>query len=434
METPASPPLKNLERHDIGWFNYWLLSRRESIEDTLRLFDMTDLERNVNLLSRATHLYKATQNVFSNLRETLVRNNEFVHVEILHESSDLGIAYKILAKHSNGKQIIYDGVQFHVSELIRNDGFALHDIEKFAPYYDIRVQNALMPFQNSLREVLSELPEFTFPSYSFYTAEVTNWETLGLRNGGNAHLRLICTDKNVITMTGLVYTETGKDYHTYLGKNTKTALQMIAHEEFHAMEIHRFMKHFDEQRSIIREIQIGTEKETRALVMPFYKFIQKHIQWDRVKEDWKAIRGIYSRIPQGDLLIQAYEEMLKKEQAFFNTPKQLWLKDEVQDDQEQIAYPITNFYGAKLQDSKLEDVSDKPIQSRYSKDVKELKTIVRTLKDEITPVIDDEKTLLTIFQTEFSLYAVWFAIFAVIVSVIAIMITIFSNNGVGANP
>jgi hypothetical protein len=427
METSASSPLKNLERHDIGWFNCWLLSRRESIEDTLRLFDMTDLERNVSLLSRTTHLYKATQKIFSNLRETLVRNNEFVHVEILHESSDLGVSYKILAKHSNGKQIVYDGIQFHVSELIRNEGFALQDIEKFAPYYDICVQNALAPFQNSLREVLSELPEFTFPSYSFYTAEVTNWEILGLRNGGNAHLRLICTDKNVITMTGLVYTEIGKDYHTYLG-DTKIALQMIAHEEFHAMEIYKFMKYFDEQRSIIREIQIGTEKETKALVMPFYKFIQRHTQWNRVKEDWKTIRGIYSRMPRGDLLIQAYEEMLKKEQAFFNAPKQLWLADEVQDDQEQIAYPTTNFYGAKLQNSKLEGISDKPIQSRYGKDVKELKTIVRTLKDEIAPVIDDEKNLLTIFQTEFSLYAVWFAIFAVIVSVIAILITIFTSR------
>jgi hypothetical protein len=417
-------PLNQLERHDIGWFNQCLLSRRESVEKTLETFDIMDSEINVSHLSRATHLYKATFDIFENLREVLIRNNEFVHVEILHESSDLGIPYKLIVKHSNGKQIAYDGVQFHVSELIHDSDFGLQDIEKFASYYDIHVEEVLWPFENSLREILTDLPMFTFPSYSFYTVTVINWEALGLHNGGNAHLRLVCTDKNVFTITGLINAETGKDYHTYLG-DSKTALQMIAHEEFHSMEINNFVKHFNIQRTIVRKIQIGTENETNALVMPFYRLFQKHIFWNNVKDNWKIIRDIYSKMPQGYLLIQAYKDLLKNKWAFINTPRQLWVSGEVQDNQEQVAYPIPNFYQAKLQETKLENMSDEPIKPRYENVFEELITLVNILKNEIVPVIDDEKTLLMMFQTEFSSYAIWFAAIAIFVSILTIIISKF---------
>jgi len=65
----------------------------------------------------------------------------------------------------------------------------------------------------------------------------------------------------------------------------------------------------------------------------------------------------------------------------------------------------------------------------YTGKIDELRKLIATIKDELVPVLDEENSLLTIFQTEFSLYAVWLAVLALFISLVSIVISIIVSGG-----
>lgn len=423
--------LIDLEHHQVGWFlndlsPLTLIPRRECIEETLSLFDASrgPLE-NSGILSRATHLYKSKAEDFESLCQALAHNPNFNNVEILHQSSDLGLPYKIFALHSSGKEIIYDGVFYHLKSNIHAEEFDLNELEELAGYrgWDPVVTN----FENSLGEVTSLPHIYSHTNYNFYTASPTTWKNIGIHSEGDPHLRLRCKDMKNITITALVYSEIGKNYFVYLG-DPKTTLQMYAHEVFNAMELRFYSQYAEKKREALHFVRKSTADEAAGAITPFYRLIRKHQNWNSIKNSWKTLSEIRKSLASFDLLVQAYDKVIENRWAYVNLPRQIWLEGEERDDQEQIAAPCLNFFDANLESGEVTNISVKPSEPIYANRLSELKNLIRIIRDELVPSIDDETTLLTVFQTEFSLYAVWLAVLALLISLVSIIITLIASS------
>ena len=365
-------PLGGLERHHVGWFPITLLKRHETLEHTLDMLKADDpWGTNLNVFTGATHLYRATSDSFELLRQALMRNRDFVQVEVLHESSDLGIGYKILARNKSGESIYYDGVLYRVTEPVCEGNFEIERLNELAGY-PRRADDIVITFQNSLREVITNLPEYSHTIFSFYTARHTDWNALGLQNQDNAKLRLICNDPHILTITAIIFSETGKDYDVYLGERD-AILQMIAHDFCIQIELDGFINYFDKQRAEVARIKRTAATELRGIISPFYSLVRKHQQWSSVKNSLNSLLQITSDISKGELFIQALAQMVEKRWAYFNGPRQIWLEGEERDEQVQIQHPCNNFFEARLENGKLQNLSDKPSLPMYAASVEGFK-------------------------------------------------------------
>jgi len=426
--TKTTKSLKNLERHQIGTFSAPLFARRESVEESLYLFDSKSTpNENSRYLMRATHLYKIKSERFESLRQSLIKNQNFVHVELQHKSSDIGLPYQIFVRHSNGKELYYDGIVYRLSEVVYDGDFDLDEIEELAGY-NAGFDPVVVHFENSLCEVIPSLHIYSHTSLSFYTAFPNNWLELGVRAEGDPHLRLACKDMNSFTITALIHSEVGKNYYVYLGEREST-LQILAHETLISMELRIFNEFAEEKRKLLHIVKKSALEELIGVIAPFYRLALKHKNWNSIKISWKTLGEMRKVLAQYDLLIQAYEYVIENKWAFFNGPRQIWFAGEEQDDQEQIQHPCLNFFFATLDNSKITTVSEKPDKPMYTGRVTEIKNLIVAIKNELEPVISEETTLLTIFQTEFSLYAVWLAVLALIISLLAIIISLLIGGG-----
>jgi len=423
----SDAPLAGLERHYVGRFPATLLKRRETVEHTLSLFEPDEaLVPNRNILSRTTHLYRATSDTFEPLRQALIRNQKFVHVEVLHEASDLGIPYKILARDRDGREICYDGVLYRVTESVHKGDFGLDQIDELAGCPG-RGPSIIDWFGESLREIIPEIETPGYSVTSFYTVKHTDWDTLGLRNEGDANLRLICKDMNVFTVTALIFTEIGRDYAVYLG-DWDVVLQMIGHDLCAAMELKHFLDYFGQQRTNVEKVKEATITEISGMLAPVHRLFRKHQQWNSVKNSLRSLISIQSMLIKGDLLIQALSEIVEGRFAYFNGPRQIWLAGEEHDDQEKIQHLRPGFFEARLEEEKITNLSDKPSEPMYTYLVDELRDKMKVLHEETGAALGNEKDLLTAFQTEFSLYAVWLAVIALVISlVVSIVIVVLEK-------
>ena len=371
---------------------------------------------------RATHLYKAKPEHFESLRQSLIKNKNFVHVELLHQSSDIGLPYIIFARHVSGKEIYYDGIIYRLTEVIHAGDFGLSEIEGLAGYKG-SFDPVVVEFENSLSEVIPLPHIYSHTSLNFYTASPKNWEEVGIKAEGDPKLRLTCKDMNIITITALIFSEAGKNYYVYLGERA-SMLQMIAHETFIMMELRKVSELAAEKRKLLQIAKKAVAGEINGAIAPFYQLASKHRNWNSVKNSWKILGGIRTALAKFDLLIQAYEHIIDNRWAFFNGPRQIWLVGEEKDDQEQIQHVCPNFFDARLENSIIIEISAKPDKPMYTESTAEIKNLIQTTKSELESVLSEENTLLTMFQTEFSLYAVWLAVLALIISLISVAISL----------
>jgi len=372
-------------------------------------------------------LHKIKPEHFESLRQSLIKKQTFVHVEVLHQSSDIGLPYQIFVRHNSGKELYYDGVVYRLTETVHGDDFGLDEIEELTEY-NAGFDPIIMEFEDSLHEVIPSIHMYSHTSLSFYTASPKNWEEIGIKAEGDAHLRLTCRDMNIFTITALIFSEAGKNYYMYLGEREST-LQMLAHEAFISMELRNFSEFVEGKRKLLHIVKKAALEELNGIISPFYKLNLKHKNWNSIKISWKTLGEIRKVLAQFDLLVQAYEYIIENRWAFFNGPRQIWFAGEEQDHQEQIQHPCPNFFDTKLDNSKITGISEKPDEPMYTGRVTEIKKLVAAIKNELEPVIDEESTLLTIFQTEFSLYAVWLAVLALIISLFAIIISLLISSG-----
>ncbi|SEI09125.1 hypothetical protein SAMN05660691_03549 [Rheinheimera pacifica] len=408
--------LNGLTLNHVGCFPSTLMGRSETIEKTLDHFRLEDTwNTNKNILDRTTHLYRVSENDFEPLRESLIKNRDFVHVEIVHKSSCLGLPYQVYAKHKNGYELYFDGLSYLAFKTLTEKDFALGELPSLAGYPP-RADSVLFSFEKSLKEIMSNLPEHSYTMYSFYAANVKDWKTLGINNSGDAQLRVLVNDENIITITALVYSEVGKLYPLYLG-DTNTVREMNSHDLFFSSEYRRFSDHVDHVRASISEAMEAISISMRDVTGSFFYFFKKHASWIGAKRGINSVHERRKRLYRYDLFITALDEVIESRWASRNAPKQIWLENEEMDDQWLNSHWHLNFFQGYLKNEKIVDLEEHPIKPGYTSAAEELKRKIVLLKEEADKAVGDGRDLLSAIQAEFSMYAVWLAMIAVIVSV-----------------
>ncbi|KZN30036.1 hypothetical protein N480_03570 [Pseudoalteromonas luteoviolacea S2607] len=408
--------IEKLNLHHVGSFQDSLISRKESIEETIELLKVEEsYSKNINLFNRTTNLYRSTQEVLNPLRESMIRNSCFTHVEILHKSSSLGLPYQIFAKHKNGQEIFFDGLSYRIKTEIKQDKFKLNDINKLAGYPN-REDNVVRDLESSLREVLPNLPEMTYSMYSFYTCYVGDWEMLGITNKGQAQLHLSVNDENIVTLTALKYSKVGKEYDLFIG-DEKAILEMNSHHLFYIREYERFSNHIDHLRSKIEQASSCASDTMYDITKSFLKFVPKYNSWNKSKPQIRKMYSIKKKISKYNLLSETLQKIVKNNSATRNAPKQIWFEEEPDSEWMQ-SYWCSNFFHAELDNNEIKNLNSEPSKPLFSFSVDEVCNKVELLNKEVDRTINEIRDLLSAIQTEFSMYAVWLAIGAVIVSVL----------------
>lgn len=410
---------KNIEKlnlHHIGSFQLTLLDRKESIEETIELLKVEDsYNTNVNLFDRTAHLYRTSREALNPLRESMIRNSCFTHVEILHKSSSLGLPYQIFAKHKNGQELFFDGLSYRIKMEIHKDKFKLGDISKLAGY-PRREDNVVGDLETSLREVLPSLPEMTYSMYSFYTSYVDNWKDIGFTKDGDAQLRVSVNDPNIVTVTGLVHSKVGKEYDLFIG-DENVILEMNSHHLFYAREYERFSKHIDHLRGKIETASSCASDTMSEITKSFVKFIPKYISWNTSKSQIREMYNIKKKISKYNLLSEVLKKIVSNNWASRNSPKQIWI-EEAPDNEWMQSYWCSNFFHAEMDDGEIKKLNTNPSKPLFSYSVDEVSGKVKLLNKEVDSTINEMRDLLSAIQTEFSMYAVWLAFGAVIISIL----------------
>ncbi len=408
--------LNDLSLNHVGCFPLTLLNRKETIEETLSHFRLEDTwNTNKNILDRTSHLYRVSQGDLEPIRERLIQNSDFVHVEVIHKSSCLGLPYQIYAKHVSGYELYFDGLSYLACKTIKQQSISLNEIPELAGYPQ-RADNVLFPLEESMRDLLPDMPKHAYTMYSFYAADVNDWKSLGIQNSGDAQLRLLVNDENIITITALVYSEVGKLYPLYVG-DTKIIREMNSHDLFFSSEYRRFSDHVDHVRGNISNALEAISISMRDVTDPIFHFYKKHKSWLAAKSGINSVHQIRKGLHKYNLFIKSLDEVINERWASRNAPKQIWLEDEEMDDQWLNSHWQLNFFQGKLEDGKIIDLEERPIKPGYSSTAMELKQKVTLLCNEADKTLDDGRDLLSAIQAEFSMYAVWLAISALFVSI-----------------
>ena len=408
--------IEELNLYHIGSFQLTLLDRKESIEETIELLKVEDTyNTNVNLFDRTAHLYRTSQEALNPLRESMIRNSCFTHVEILHKSSSLGLPYQIFAKHKNGQEVFFDGLSYRIKTEIQKDKFKLCDINKLAGYPH-REDNIVRDLETSLREVLPSLPEMSYSMYSFYTSYVDSWKTLGFTKDGDAQLCVSVNDPNFLTVTGLVHSKIGKEYNLFIG-DEGAILEMNSHHLFYAKEYERFSNQIDHLRGKIETASSCASDTMFEITKSFVKFIPKYISWNKSKSQIREMYNIKKKISKYNLLSETLKKIVSNNWASRNSPKQIWFEGEPDNEWMQ-SYWCTNFFHAEMDNGEIKKLDTNPSKPLFSYSVDEVSSKVELLNKEIDSTINEIRDLLSAIQTEFSMYAVWLGFGAVIVSIL----------------
>ena len=260
------------------------------------------------------------------------------------------------------------------------------------------------------------MPEHSYTMYTFYAADVNDWNSLGINNSGDAQLRLLVNDENIVTITALVYSKVGKLYPLYVG-NTKIIREMNSHDLFFSSEYRRFSEHVDHVRVDVSSALEAISISMRDVTDSIFYFYKKHKSWIGAKCGINNVHRIRKGLYKYNLFINSLEEVIDERWASLNAPTQIWLENEEMDDQLLNSHWQLNFFQGKLENGKILELEEQPIKSGYSSTAMESKQKITLLREEVDKTLEDGRDLLSAIQAEFSMYAVWLAISALFVSI-----------------
>ena len=405
---------KGIKKHTISTFPLLKDNRKENLETTLNLLNKDDSS---NLFPRTTHLYKSDRDLLEEINRIINLRSNFSSSEVIHNSSDLGLVFKIIAEHKSGSKLIFDGLYVRVTRIIKEGDFNLEDL---LPITGVPRDeyNVIQDFINCVIQLFPNESKYGHPIYAYYTIDETNWEKVGLKSEGNAQGRIVIRDPNYFTITAIIFTEWGKDFHVYFGEENRIH-QMIGQDFFIMLQIDMFTNYFNEKLKSLLNYQIELKDFFIGVLAPFWNVRAKKRNWNRIKEILRMLYSIMEITERGKILTKSLGKFIENRMAFFNSPKQIWLNGEEQDDEEKIQHQINHFFEFKIENSNLKLISNSSIIPFYEYDLQNLKKMINDISNISKDLYQKEMDLLKIYQTEFALDAL-------IIAVIAIILTFFT--------
>lgn len=405
---------KGIKRHTISQFPLIKDTRKESPEETLNLLKGED---SGGIFPRTTHIYKSDKEFLEDIHGIINVQSKFISSEIVHESSDLGLVYKIIAEHESGSKLFFDGLSIRVTSIVNDDDFNIEDLLSMTGYPKDEY-NVIQDLITCIKELFPDESEYGHSIYSYYSIDETNWEKVGLKRKGDAQGRIVIQDPNYFTITAIIFMEMGKDFHVYFGEEDRIH-QMIGQDFFIMQEIEMFSDYFNKKLKYITNFQNELKECFDGVLAPFWKVHIKKKKWNKIKEMLISLYSVMEITMRGKLLTKSIEKFIENRIAFFNGPRQIWLAGEEQDTEEKIQHQINHFFDFKIENSKLNLVSDTPIVPFYNWNLQNLNKILDKITNYSNDLYQKEKDLLNTYQTEFALDALIIAVIAIVISSIS---------------
>lgn len=406
---------KGLKKHTVCTLPLLKDQRKESLEYTL-----TSSSDFSSSFPRTTHLYKSDKTTLEAICEKV--GGSFMSANILHESSDLGLVYKIVIEHENGYVFAFDGLYLRITQVLSDDYFNLLDLLPLACEPAIEY-NIIDSFVNQfVKPLYSKAIQYSIPN-SYYTIDEVDFEKIGLTRINNAQAVLILNYPNYFTISPSNSVKQGKKFRVYIGDEDRIN-QMIAHDFFMDYEIELFSNFFREQLNCV----LGYQKELKncfdGAFEPIWKINIKKKKWDRMKEILISLYKVMELIEKGQLCSEAIHKIVENKIAFFNIPRQIWSHGEEMDEEEKIPYSTNHFFVIEVENNELKQSSKSPVKPSYFYRVESLQHQLIKLKNITTDLYNKEKDLVSMYQTEFALDSVKIASVALMVSFTAILLTL----------
>ena len=409
--------LKGIKKHHVTMIPVYKINRKESYLETLNLFTSEGIEGNLWIFPRTTHLYQRDLDILTKIKIKVNENENLENGNIEHVASELGFTHKIVFKHKSGSIITFDGLFLKCTQTITNESFSLQELLTRTGVPSSQ-HECIIEFEGIIRDMFPERNLRANPHDYYYTIDQTNFEKIGIKRGGRAQVRLTLNDPNYVTITGLIYYKTGKEFHVYIGEEEQIH-QMIAHDLFIRNEINGFISFFGSQLTKVLKYNSNLKTDYGGLIYPIWAINKKRKMWNKVKINIKALYEIYDYAEKGRLLTSTIKTIIDKKWAFFNGPRQIWLEGDEKDIEQKIQHHISNFYNIVINGENLKIPSEPSVPS-YTEAYESLCKEIIYLSKLTNKVYERERDLLTAYQTEFSLYAVLLTIIAIILAMLAL--------------
>ncbi|WP_269850854.1 hypothetical protein [Methanosarcina horonobensis] len=184
---------KGLKKHTVCTLPLLKDQRKESLEYTL-----TSNSDFSSSFPRTTHLYKSDKAILEAIYEKI--GGSFISANVLHESSDLGLVYKIIIEHENGYTLVFDGLYLRITKILSDDHFTLPDLLPLAGEPVIEY-NIISSFVNQfVKPLYPEAVQYSVP-YSYYTIDEVEFKKISLTRINNEQAVLILNYPNYFTIS-----------------------------------------------------------------------------------------------------------------------------------------------------------------------------------------------------------------------------------------
>lgn len=422
----SKAPFQGARLHCMGYFPINLLERRETYEKTLDLFEISpEFSDNTNILNRPTHVFHSSREIFEQLKQKALEDEDFTHVEIVEAWSDLGFPCYLYANHKSGEEVFYDGIIFRITSNITNKEFHLQDAASLMGYPPH--PKSIPPLNGVLKKVNNDLPFSVFTFSLFYTALKTDWNLLKVKAYGEPSMQLPLIDPNFVRITALKYAEYGGKFYFYIGDYQKT-LQLIAHDLYQSNEIENWKKYISQKTEKAKDCLQQASDAFTALSKSFWRLRYKLCAWSEVKKDFTYLLQESPSLFRYELLLNAYKGIAKENLSSVNGMRQIFISNDDWDNRAAISHWEKYFFKGEIKDNKIINISEKPISPGYTDKINSLESSVEVLKKSVSKSFDLTKDLFASAQTEFSAYSIWFAILAIVVSSVLGAIPFFTSS------
>lgn len=426
LNTNSSSPLSQLEIHEIGFFDEPILKRKESLEYTLNLFNRVRPDF-LSILSRTSHLYPDSTSTLENVKKALSKNLLFTKVEVKKETSDIGIGYKLVAHTKDGRTLSYDGFLFRISKVIHEESFELKQLKSLTRS-PLRSHDCSLALLEAIRSIFPNIAEDYQSSLSFYSANIDDWENIGLKGDADSALRLKIIDENIIRMSNLKHFSRGKEYNVYLSSKDEpmTSIHLIAHDMALNFEVSFFTTYIYESRKRINEIKKFTSKNFHSENFDFFRYSKTYNKWLEVKNAIRDLLTIQSNLQMLQLVWDGFQDIIKEKIAFANAPVQIWLGGEDRTVPTMNQYPRVQFTEAILKDNTIKEITLAHIEPIYTRSVNSSRELNTIVSNEAVKEFNTTKELLNVVQSEISIYSLWIAAVACILSALSVIVALLT--------
>jgi hypothetical protein len=423
---PPGKMLRGLIRH---WCGYWyqpLLMRKEPFEQTLGLFDAEErFGSNEAVFFRPAYVYAANEAGLRYVAEALAKSPEIATASVQHSASDIGLPWILAVTHRDGFEITYDGLLFCVTEAVTLADMDLSELGA-QPGWPLHCDHLIQPLARVLAQVIPDFHDLSYCTLSFYTTEQVDWAAVGLTANHDSQVLLSCVDPNIHTITGLTDHSAGRKYTICLGRPADS-LQMMAYTLAHNFEIEFFCQRIDAMRQEATGLAGRVAEAQGQLLRPASQLRARYRGWQHLKAALRRLVELRAQGGQLELVRLALERTVARRSTATSAEVQIWNPQDPPDPVLRRARVRADFQPAQVAAGRLTALSDAPAEPYYARTVIALATKLELLKSALRQGVEEGRSVMVGFQTEFTIYAVVLALAGVAVAVATALVSLWRS-------